>query len=57
MHLDRLARHPERHLVDGDLGRGREKRVGKRVGRGAGAAEARIGRLTSELPRFGLTFA
>src|SRR5207253_2148921 len=45
MHLDGVAGDPQRHLVDGDLGRRGEQRVGKRVGGGTGAVKDAAARL------------
>ena len=45
MHLNGVAGDPQRHLIDGDLGRRGEQRVGKRVGGGAGAIEDAARRL------------
>src|SRR6516225_6133477 len=60
--LDRLACHPQGHLVDRDLGGGGEQRVGKRVGAGAGAIEDAAARLDvaihlGELPAHALKLA
>src|SRR5712672_1767113 len=39
MHLDRVARDLERHLVAGHLGDRGQQRIGKWIGAGAGAVE------------------
>src|SRR5271166_4193772 len=45
MDLDRLAGHPQRHLVAIDLGDRGKKRIGKRIGASAGAVEHAAARL------------
>src|SRR5439155_20677349 len=62
MHLDGVAGDPQRHLVDGDLGRRGEQRVGERVGGGTGAvkdAAARLGVAVhlGDLPAYALEIA